>query len=41
MDSNLAGFRGRVSRDNWIAQAKILAAGGETGFSKKAGKGGV
>jgi predicted flap endonuclease-1-like 5' DNA nuclease len=41
MDGNLAGFRGRVSRDNWIAQAKILAAGGETVSSKKAGKGGV
>lgn len=35
MDDNLEGFKGRVSRDGWIAQAKILAAGGETAFSKK------
>ncbi len=35
MDDNLEGFKGRVSRDNWIEQAKILAAGGETAFSKK------
>lgn len=41
MDSNLKGFRGRVSRDDWIAQARTLAAGGETEFSKKVGKGGV
>lgn len=41
MDGNLAGFKGRVSRDEWVAQAKILAAGGETDFSKKVDKGGV
>lgn len=35
MDSNLEGFKGRVSRDGWIEQAKILAGGGETAFSKK------
>lgn len=35
MDDNLEGFKGRVSRDNWIEQAKILAGGGETAFSKK------
>lgn len=28
MDDNLEGFRGRVSRDEWVAQAKTLAAGG-------------
>ncbi len=32
MDANLRGFRGRVSRNDWIAQAKVLAAGGETDF---------
>jgi len=35
MDENLQGFRGRVTRDDWVAQAKILAAGGETEFSKR------
>jgi NADH-quinone oxidoreductase subunit E len=28
-------FKGRIERDGWIDQAKILAAGGETEFSKK------
>ena len=28
-------FRGRIERDGWIAQAKILAKGGETEFSKR------
>jgi predicted flap endonuclease-1-like 5' DNA nuclease len=41
VDANLKGFRGRVSRDNWVDQAKTLAAGGETEFSKKVEKGGV
>ncbi len=35
VDDNLEGFKGRVSRDDWVAQAKILAAGGETEFSKR------
>lgn len=35
VDANLEGFKGRVSRDQWIAQAKVLAAGGETEFSKR------
>ena len=35
VDANLEGFKGRVSRDAWVSQAKILAAGGETEFSKK------
>jgi NADH-quinone oxidoreductase subunit E len=41
MDQNLKGFKGRVSRDTWIAQAQVLASGGETEFSSKVGKGGV
>lgn len=41
VDDNLQGFKGRVSRDDWVAQAKLLAAGGETEFSKKVGDGGV
>jgi NADH-quinone oxidoreductase subunit E len=28
MDDNLEGFKGRASRDEWVAQAKTLAAGG-------------
>lgn len=35
VDENLVGFKGRVSRDNWVEQAKTLAAGGETEFSKR------
>lgn len=35
VDQNLKGFKGRVSRDNWVEQAATLAAGGETEFSKK------
>jgi NADH-quinone oxidoreductase subunit E len=27
VDQNLEGFRGRVTRDAWVAQAKVLAAG--------------
>ena len=40
MDGNLKGFKGRVSRDGWVEQAKILAAGGETEFSSRVDKGG-
>jgi NADH-quinone oxidoreductase subunit E len=31
-------FKGRIAREDWIAQAEILAAGGETEFSSRAGK---
>lgn len=41
VDANLKGFKGRVSRDNWVDQATTLAKGGETAFSKKVDKGGV
>lgn len=41
VDDNLEGFKGRVSRDRWIEQAKTLAAGGETEFSTRVGKGDV
>lgn len=41
VDQNLEGFKGRASRDQWVAQAKQLAAGGETEFSKRVDKGGV
>ena len=35
VDANLQGFKGRVSRDTWVEQARLLAAGGETEFSKR------
>ncbi len=41
VDENLEGFRGRVSRDNWVDQAKILAEGGETEFASRVKKGSV
>jgi len=28
-------FKGRIDREDWIGQAKVLAAGGETDFSKR------
>jgi NADH-quinone oxidoreductase subunit E len=34
-------FKGRIERDGWVEQAKTLAEGGETEFSKKVEKGGV
>jgi NADH-quinone oxidoreductase subunit E len=41
VDENIEGFKGRVSRDGWVEQAKTLAEGGETAFSKKVKKGDV
>ena len=41
VDDNLEGFKGRVTRDNWVGQARILAAGGETEFSRRVDKGEV
>ena len=41
VDANLTGFKGRVSRDNWVSQAKTLAQGGETEFSNRVKKGDV
>ncbi len=41
VDQNLEGFRGRVTRDGWVAQADVLAAGGETEFSKRVDEGEV
>ena len=41
VDQNLEGFKGRVSRDNWVPQATALAAGEETEFSKRATKSGT
>ena len=41
VDANLKGFKGRVSRDNWVAQAKGLATGATTVFASKVKTGGV
>ncbi|MEL7517312.1 MAG: fused NADH-quinone oxidoreductase subunit E/endonuclease, partial [Pseudomonadota bacterium] len=41
VDDNLAGFKGRASRDNWITQAQALASGEETEFSQRAKKDGI
>ena len=41
VDRNLEGFKGRVTRDDWVSQARILADGGETEFSKRADRGEV
>ena len=40
-DSNLKGFKGRVSRDAWVDQAKALASGESTAFSERAEKDGI
>ena len=37
MDDVLS-FKGRIARDNWVEQAKKLASGIETDFSKRAKK---
>lgn len=39
MDDNLEGFRGRVSRDEWVVQAQLLSSGQLTEFERRFGKG--
>ena len=34
VDDNLEGFRGRVTRDKWVEQARVLASGGTTATTK-------
>ena len=41
VNANLAGFKGRVTRDNWVEQAKVLAAGGTTEFAERAEESGM
>ena len=41
VNANLEGFKGRATRDKWIDQAKLLAVGKETEFSKRVDKGSV
>ena len=33
---NFLSFKGRIDREEWLPQAKVLASGGETEFSKRA-----
>ena len=40
-DDNVKGANGRVIRDGWVKQAKILAKGGTSEFSARVKKGGV
>jgi predicted flap endonuclease-1-like 5' DNA nuclease len=40
IDAQLGRFKGRITRDQWIEQAKLLAAGEETGFINKYGSNG-
>lgn len=40
-DASFVGFKGRVSRDDWVSQAKLLAQGKETEFSQRAEKDGI
>lgn len=37
IDSKLGTFAGRIARDNWVDQAKLLVAGDVAGFEKKYG----
>lgn len=37
--SEALDFRGRIERENWVEQARILAAGGQTEFSRRVDRG--
>ncbi len=36
VDANLKGFKGRVTRDRWVAQARIIVADGLAAFRERA-----
>ena len=38
IDALLGRFQGRIRRDSWVDQAKLLSAGDETGFVQKFGQ---
>ncbi|MGY6552245.1 MAG: helix-hairpin-helix domain-containing protein [Erythrobacter sp.] len=40
LDAQLGRFKGRITRDQWVAQAQLLAAGDEAGFAAKFGNNG-
>lgn len=37
--SDFLDFKGRIERENWVEQARILAAGGQTEFSRRIDRG--
>ena len=37
--SRVLDFQGRIERENWVEQARILASGGHTEFSRRADRG--
>jgi predicted flap endonuclease-1-like 5' DNA nuclease len=39
-DAAMGRFKGRITRDQWVEQARMLATGDELGFSEKFGKNG-
>jgi predicted flap endonuclease-1-like 5' DNA nuclease len=39
--SHSLDFKGRIERENWVEQARILASGGATEFSRRVDKGEV
>ncbi len=39
--SHVLDFKGRIERENWVEQARILAAGGQTEFSRRADRGDI
>ena len=38
IDAQLGQFEGRIRRDNWVEQAKLLAAGDTAGYESRFGK---
>lgn len=40
IDAQLGRFKGRITRDQWVEQAKYLATGDEAGFAAKFGNNG-
>jgi predicted flap endonuclease-1-like 5' DNA nuclease len=38
VDSQLGAFKGRIARDQWVEQARLLAAGDTAGYEAKFGK---
>ncbi|WP_347313019.1 endonuclease [Defluviimonas sp. SAOS-178_SWC] len=41
VDEKMVGFHGRITRDEWVKQAKVLAKGEKTEFSARVAKGDV
>ncbi|GIX20536.1 MAG: hypothetical protein KatS3mg120_2212 [Erythrobacter sp.] len=40
IDAQLGRFKGRITRDQWIEQARLLAAGDEAAFAARFGNNG-